>query len=80
MPRVSESFDKDLGILASDPTSALHDAAHAFRKAGALAANDFAGQAEVGSLAVNTTNGVVYSCTATNGTTTATWVVVGTQT
>lgn len=26
MPRTSESFDKDLAILAEDPTSALHDA------------------------------------------------------
>lgn len=79
MPRVSESFDKDLGILAADPTSALHDATQAFRKAGALAANDFAGQAEVGSLAVNTANADLYICTATNGTTTSTWELVGTQ-
>lgn len=80
MPRVSESFDKDLGILASDPTSALHDATRAFRKAGAIVSNDFAGQAEVGDFAVDTTNGKAYVCTATNGTTTSTWVVVGTQT
>lgn len=26
MPRTSESLDKDLAILAEDPTSALHDA------------------------------------------------------
>lgn len=50
-----------------------------FTKAGALAANDFAGQAAVGSLAVDTTNGKLYICTATDGATTATWTVVGTQ-
>ncbi len=49
-------------------------------KAGALAANDFAGICAIGSLAVDTTNGKLYICTATNGTTTSTWVVVGTQT
>jgi hypothetical protein len=53
---------------------------HAYTKAGALAANDFAGLCRVGSLAINTTAGVLYICTATNGTTTATWTVVGTQT
>jgi len=76
MPRTSESFDKDLALLASTTTSALHDATKPFRKAGALAANDFAGQAEVGDAAVNTTNGVWYTCTATNGTTTATWALI----
>lgn len=50
-----------------------------FTKAGAFAANDFAGSAQVGSLGINTSAGVLYICTATNGTTTATWVVVGTQ-
>ncbi|OKI47302.1 hypothetical protein [Micromonospora sp. CB01531] len=52
----------------------------AFTKAGALAANDFAGQCAVGSLAINTSAGVLYICTATNGTTTSTWVTVGSQT
>jgi len=50
-----------------------------FTKAGALVANDFAGNCVVGSLAINTTGGVLYICTATNGSTTSTWVVVGTQ-
>jgi hypothetical protein len=50
-----------------------------FQKAGAFVANDFAGNCVVGSLGVNTTAGVLYICTATNGTTTSTWVVVGTQ-
>lgn len=81
MPRSApESFDTDLAVLAADPTSQLHDATRAFRKAGALASNDFAGQAEVGDFAVDTTNGKAYVCTATNGTSTTTWVVVGTQT
>lgn len=50
------------------------------QKAGALVANDFAGQCVVGSQAIDTTNGKNYVCTATNGTTTSTWTVVGAQT
>ncbi len=50
-----------------------------FQKAGALVANDFAGNCVVGSLAIDTTAGKLYICTVTNGTTTSTWVVVGTQ-
>lgn len=50
-----------------------------FEKAGALAANDFAGQARIGSLATDTSAGKLYICTATNGTTTTTWTVVGAQ-
>jgi hypothetical protein len=50
-----------------------------FKKAGALSANDFAGQCAVGSLASDVTNGKLYVCTATNGTTTSTWTVAGTQ-
>jgi hypothetical protein len=48
-------------------------------KAGALAANDFAGQVALGGLAIDTTNAKLYICTATNGTSTATWTVVGAQ-
>lgn len=48
-------------------------------KAGALVANDFAGQVALGGLAIDTTNAKLYICTATNGSTTSTWVVVGTQ-
>lgn len=51
-----------------------------FQKAGALAANDFAGQCIVGSLAVDTSTPKLYQCTATNGSTTSTWAVVGAQT
>lgn len=50
-----------------------------FTKAGALAGNDFANGLTVGSMAVDVTNGKLYICTVTNGTTTSTWVVVGTQ-
>jgi hypothetical protein len=38
------------------------------------------GRAIVGSLLVDTTNGKAYICTATNGTSTITWVSVGSQT
>lgn len=82
MPRTApESLDTDLAIMVSQPDSALRDALNpSFEKAGALAANDFAGLVEVGNTAVDTTAGKLYICTATNGTTTSTWVVVGTQT
>jgi hypothetical protein len=48
--------------------------------AGAPGANAFAGQVALGGLLVDTTGAKLYICTATNGTSTATWVVVGTQT
>lgn len=54
-----------------------------FVKEGAVVANDFAGWphgCRVGSQATDVTNGKLYICTATNGSTTSTWVVVGTQT
>lgn len=38
------------------------------------------GVAGVGDLLSDTTNGKLYICTATNGTSTITWVVVGSQT
>jgi hypothetical protein len=37
------------------------------------------GNAVVGSLLIDTTNGKLYICTSTNGTSTITWTVVGTQ-
>jgi len=49
-------------------------------KAGALVANDFASGLVVGRQAIDTTNGKLYIATAANGTTTATWTVVGAQT
>lgn len=48
----------------------------AFTKAGVVVANDFAGQCRVGSMAINTSAGTIYMCTATNGTTTSTWALV----
>lgn len=47
--------------------------------AGAPAADAFAGTVAVGSQLIDTTNGKSYICTATNGTSTATWVTVGSQ-
>lgn len=47
--------------------------------AGAPAANAYAGQVALGGLLVDVTNAKLYICTATNGTTTATWTVVGAQ-
>jgi hypothetical protein len=49
-------------------------------KAGAPSANEFAGQVALGGLLVDVTGAKLYICTATNGTSTATWAVVGTQT
>lgn len=51
----------------------------ALEGAGAPAANFGAGTVRIGSVYVNTTAGVMYICTATNGTSTATWTVVGAQ-
>jgi hypothetical protein len=39
----------------------------------------YLGTAVVGSQLIDTTNGKAYICTATNGTSTITWTVVGTQ-
>jgi len=49
--------------------------------AGAPVANvTYLGVAVVGSLLLDTTNGKLYICTATNGTSTISWTVVGAQT
>lgn len=50
------------------------------QNAGAPGANAYAGQVALGGLLLDTTNAKLYICTATNGTTTATWTVVGAQT
>ncbi len=51
------------------------------RNAGAPTVNvTYLGVAVVGSLLIDTTNGKLYICTATNGTSTITWTVVGAQT
>lgn len=50
------------------------------RNAGAPTANvTYLGVAVVGSNLIDTTNGKTYICTATNGTSTITWTVVGAQ-
>jgi len=48
-------------------------------KAGAPALNEFAGQVALGGLCVDITGAKLYICTVTNGSTTATWTVVGAQ-
>lgn len=65
-------------VVRGTPTDGIP--ANTFTKAGALVANDFAGQCVIGSLAIDTAAGTLYICTATNGTTTSTWTLVGTQT
>jgi hypothetical protein len=54
--------------------------AHPFLSAGAPTNNvTQLGRAVVGSQLLDTTNGKLYICTATNGTSTITWTVAGTQ-
>jgi hypothetical protein len=67
-------------IIHGGQTSAQDGLSRPILKAGALVANDFAGAVAVGGLAIDTVNGKLFICTATNGTTTATWVSVGSQT
>jgi hypothetical protein len=56
-------------------------AARVFKGAGAPTVNvTLLGNAGIGDLYSDTTNGKLYICTATNGTSTITWTVVGTQT
>jgi hypothetical protein len=55
--------------------------AHPFLVAGAPTNNvTRLGTAVVGSQLIDTTNGKLYVCTATNGTSTITWTVTGSQT
>ncbi|MFF5988144.1 hypothetical protein [Prauserella flavalba] len=44
-----------------------------------VADTTYLGTAVVGSLLIDTANGVLYICTATNGTSTVTWTAVGAQ-
>jgi hypothetical protein len=61
-------------------TSVFARLALVWDKAGALVANDFAGSSLlVGDLGVDTVAGKLYICTASNGSTTSTWTVVGAQ-
>jgi hypothetical protein len=79
MPRTPESFDTDLAALLSNTDSASHDAVNPIPSDGAPEANEFADGAYIGRTVVDTATGDLYICTATNGTTTATWGLVGSQ-
>jgi hypothetical protein len=68
-----------MGIISGGNVMPSNGLGYPLQKAGAIVANDFAGSVVVGGQAIDTTNGKAYICTATNGTTTATWVVVGAQ-
>jgi hypothetical protein len=59
------------------PTNGL---SRPIQNAGAPGANAYAGSVALGGTLIDTTNGKLYVCTATNGSTTATWVVAGSQT
>ena len=65
------------GQIMPGPAITVHPQ---FQKAGALVANDFAAGLAIGALGLDITNGKLYICTATNGTSTSTWTVVGAQT
>lgn len=68
-----------MGVIArSHMIDEAAAAATPFQKAGALADNDFNGQAPKGARAVDTTNGKLYINTGTKAATV--WVVVGAQT
>lgn len=71
-----------MGIIASTGGSVLptDGVQRTIVNAGAPGANAFAGQVALGGLLVDVTNAKLYICTATNGSTTATWTVVGAQT
>ncbi len=58
----------------------LYEAYQRFRHPPAVESVGMLGVAAVGALLSDTTNGKLYICTATNGTSTITWTVVGTQT
>lgn len=69
-----------MGIISGGVIIPGGPASPPLEKAGALVANDFAAGLTIGRQAVDTTTGKLWICTATNGTTTATWSGVGTQT
>ena len=68
-----------MGIISGGNIMPSDGSSTPFRAAGAPAANFGAGDVAIGGEYINLTNGVRYTCTATNGTTTATWVIVGAQ-
>lgn len=68
-----------MALIERNSVIAEAKSAATFYKAGAFSSNDFAATCAVGSLGVDTTNGKEYICTASNGSTTSTWAVVGSQ-
>jgi hypothetical protein len=69
-----------MGIISGGNVMPSDGIQRVITKAGAPSANEFAGQVALGGRLVDTTNAKEYICTATNGTSTATWTVVGAQT
>lgn len=70
-----------MGIIESGRVIEGSGLAAPLRNAGAPTNNvTFLGVAIVGSQLIDTTNGKAYICTATNGSSTVTWTVVGAQT
>lgn len=68
-------------VVQTSATGASVTPVAIYSNAGAPTVNvTLLGTAAVGALLVDTTNGKLYICTATNGTSTITWTVVGTQT
>lgn len=69
-----------MGIISGGLVQPLDGLSYPIKNAGAPGSNALAGQVALGGLLIDTTNAKLYICTATNGSTTATWTVVGTQT
>lgn len=69
-----------MGIISGGLVQPPDGLSYPIRNAGAPGANAFAGQVALGGLLIDTTGAKLYICTATNGSTTATWTVVGAQT
>lgn len=67
-------------VIAGGQIHSGTTAARVYKGAGAPTVNvTLVGIAAIGDLYSDTTNGKLYICTATNGSTTITWTVVGTQ-
>ena len=72
--------EKPMGIISGGVVMPGPASAEPLQKGGPLVANDFAHGLVVGRRAIDTVNGMLWICTAANGTTTSTWTVVGAQT
>jgi hypothetical protein len=69
-----------MGVISGGVVQPADGLMRSIVNAGAPGANAFAGQVALGGLLIDVTNAKLYICTATNGTSTATWTVVGAQT